>query len=231
MASIASIDSNLVNQINGNPAASSSKGKKDTATELSDNFMTLLVAQLKNQDPLNPMENAEMTSQLAQINTVGGIDKLNETMKGINGQLELGQSIQASALIGKAVLVPGNQVLVGSEGEATPFGVELEEPAATMKATIVDANGIPLQTMDLGPAGKGAHTFNWNGMTTDGQRAPAGAYRVNIQTLNADGGLVESRPLNFAMVNGIVSDGSGAPRLDLGGISEEVAMSDIRKIL
>lgn len=227
MPAISGLDSAALSQINNQAA----KGKKDTATELSDNFMTLLVTQLQNQDPLNPMENAELTSQLAQINTVGGIDKLNNTMQGINGQIEMGQSIQAAALIGKSVMVPGNRVLAGAEGEPTPFGVELESPASTVVATIVDGTGRVMKQIELGAADKGVSIFDWDGTMENGQRAPAGAYRFNVQTLDEEGGLVQSRPLNFARVNGVVSDGTGLPRLDLGGVSEEVGLADIRKIL
>ena len=95
-----------------------------SASDLQSNFLTLLVTQLKNQDPTNPMENNELTTQLAQINTVSGIEKLNTTLGSISGQINSNQSMQASTLIGHGVMVPGTQILAG-KGQATPFGVDL----------------------------------------------------------------------------------------------------------
>lgn len=229
MPAISGIDTATLSQINGQVAQAS--GKKDTATELSDNFMTLLVAQLQNQDPMNPMENAQLTSQLAQINTVGGIDKLNNTMQAINGQIEMGQSIQASGLIGKNVLVPGNQILAGAEGTPTPFGIEMDQGIADSVVTVVDGNGVVVRTLETGALNKGVNLFDWDGKTDNGERVAAGSYRFNVQTKGEDGEFVESRSLSYAKVNGVVSDGSGSPRLDLGGVAGDVGLSDIRKIL
>src|SRR5690606_7689484 len=91
-----------------------------------DRFLTLLVTQLRNQDPLNPMDNAEVTSQIAQLSTVNGINQLNNTLLALSGQMNVSQSMQAANLIGKAVLVPGDKIRLGSDPsdpsvkEATP---------------------------------------------------------------------------------------------------------------
>src|SRR5690606_21641258 len=77
---------------------------KSAAQEAQDRFMTLLVTQMKNQDPLNPMDNAQVTSQLAQLSTVTGIDKLNNTMEALIGSVQSSQSMQASSMIGRVVL-------------------------------------------------------------------------------------------------------------------------------
>ena len=109
-----------------NNAVLDSASKSSTSQDLHNSFLTLLVAQLKNQDPTNPMQNNELTSQLAQINTVQGIEKLNTTLGAISGQINSNQSLQASALIGHGVMVPGNNILVCSkEGQVstTPFCV------------------------------------------------------------------------------------------------------------
>ena len=202
--------------------------KKDTGEELRENFMTLLVTQLKNQDPMNPMQNAEMTSQLAQINTVSGVESLNKTMQGITGQLEASQHLQAAALIDKGVVVPGQRVLLGSEGAATPFGIDLESPATSLKASIVGASGELVQQLDLGAAKSGVHTFEWDGQALSGERMPPGAYRVNFEAVDREGNLVGHDTLHFAVVNGVIS-GQGPVRLDVGPGAEPVALSDIRQ--
>lgn len=136
-----------------NNAVLDSASKSSTSQDLHNSFLTLLVAQLKNQDPTNPMQNNELTSQLAQINTVQGIEKLNTTLGAISGQINSNQSLQASALIGHGVMVPGNNILVGSkEGQVstTPFGVELERAADQVTATITNANGQVVRTIEIG---------------------------------------------------------------------------------
>src|SRR5699024_11983488 len=98
--------------------------------ETQDRFLTLLITQLRNQDPLDPMDNSEITSQLAQLSTVQGINQLNETLLTISGQMDVSQSMQASMLIDRDVLVPGDKALLGSDPQnaeikaATPCAVD-----------------------------------------------------------------------------------------------------------
>lgn len=110
------------------------------ASDLQSSFLTLLVAQLKNQDPTNPMQNNELTTQLAQISTVSGIEKLNTTLGSISGQIDNSQSLAASALIGHGVMIPGSTILTGKE-TTTPFGVELQQAADKVTATVTDKSG------------------------------------------------------------------------------------------
>lgn len=96
-------------------SSSSNSITANTSADLQNQFLTLLVAQLKNQDPTNPMDNNQLVSQLAQLNTVSGIEKLNTTLGSISGQINNNQSIQATTLIGHGVMVPGNEILVGND--------------------------------------------------------------------------------------------------------------------
>ncbi|MEX1198442.1 MAG: flagellar hook assembly protein FlgD [Pseudohongiellaceae bacterium] len=206
-------------------------GGGGTAQELRDSFMTLLVTQLQNQDPLKPMENSQLTSQLAQINTVNGIDSLNDTLNGITSQIETGQSLQAAGLIDKGVLVPGNRLLVGDEGVATPFGVDLEKPASELNIRILSGDGQVVRRMTQGATDAGVESIHWDGRLDGNEVAPAGAYRVEIEALTEDGSVVESNALNYAVVSGISTGNEGGVRLDLGGISEQVRLQDVRQIL
>ena len=226
MSNINSIDNNVLNAVNGVTAQN-----KGSAEELRSNFMTLLIAQLQNQDPMKPMENAEMTSQLAQINTVNGIDSLNDTLKNINTQIEAGQNLQATALIGKGVMVPGDRVLVGEESVTTPFGIELDSPASDVRVSIVDGAGQLIRRSELGAMQAGSETFVWDGLTENGETAPVGAYRLSVDALSEDGDPVTAQSLNYALVTGISNGVASGPKLDLGGISEQVTLDDIRQIL
>ncbi len=222
---MSTIDTAVLNQINRNPSA----GVASNSAEMRDNFMTLLVTQLRNQDPLNPMENNEMTSQLAQINTVSGIESLNDTMQTINGQMDAAKAMQAAGLIGKAVLVPGDKLLVGESGQTTPFGIELDAPAGDVKVTIYNNSGVPVRQLNFDQVGSGSQSFVWDGVMDDGSPAPAGSYKFSVEAAN-NGDAVSFKQLNYAQVMAVSNTANGL-RLDLGGIFEPVRLEDIRQII
>lgn len=210
-----------------NSTTGSSSVAGNSASDLQGSFLTLLVAQLKNQDPTNPMENNELTTQLAQISTVSGIEKLNTTLGAITGQLNNNQSVQAANLIGHGVMIPGDKVLVGSK-TTTPFGVELVQGADKVTATLTDKDGKVVRTIDLGGLSAGVHTFSWDGTLDDGSAAADGAYAVSINATNGGAQLV-AQPLNFAMVNGVVRS-NGNVLLDLGTYGNST-LDEIRQII
>lgn len=224
VAATRSMDPAVMNALNG-----VTRNKPDAAGDLQDHFMTLLVTQLKNQDPMNPMDNSQMTAQLAQINTVSGIQDLNKTLSSINGQIDAGQTLQAAALIGKGVLVPGDRVLMGEDGTTTPFGLELDQPADQVQITISDGAGQVVRHFDLDAQDAGLQSFVWDGKLEDGTQAPSGAYTVSVQA-QSDGKELDVTGLNYALVSG-VSQGEHGPRLDLGGIADQVGLDDVRQIL
>ncbi|SFQ97498.1 MULTISPECIES: flagellar hook assembly protein FlgD [unclassified Enterobacter] len=205
----------------GNPLAGSS------ANDLQGSFLTLLVAQLKNQDPTNPMQNNELTTQLAQISTVSGIEKLNTTLGSISGQIDNSQSLQASSLIGHGVMIPGTTVLSGKE-TTTPFGVELQQAADKVTATITDKTGAVVRTIDIGELKAGVHTFSWDGTLADGTSAPDGSYNVAISASSGTTQLV-AQPLQFALVQG-VTRGSSGNLLDLGTYGT-TTLDEVRQII
>lgn len=129
------------------------------ATATSDRFLKLLVAQMQNQDPLSPMDNAQVTSQMAQINTVSGIEKLNRTVEGLSGQFAQLQSVQGAALVGHDVVVPGNALqITDAVGEG---GFELAGPADQVKVEVLSPSGQVVDTLQLGAQGSGLHSFEW----------------------------------------------------------------------
>src|SRR4051812_35941700 len=99
----------LMATMNAKPATTGDSGA-DSVQGQTDKFMTLLVTQLKNQDPLNPMDNAQLTSQLAQLQTVTGVNKLNETLNTLKASYQSSEAMQATSLIGHGVLVEGSKV-------------------------------------------------------------------------------------------------------------------------
>ena len=173
--------------------------KVQTASEQTDRFLKLLVTQMQNQDPLNPMDNAQITTQMAQISTVSGIDELNKSIGSMSSMLMQSQQLQAAALIGKNVLVPGNKLAVDAAGNARG-GFELAEGADSVTVQVKNANGLVLDTISLGPQDAGRLSFNW--------KAPANASGLTF-TVNAKaaGEPVTATPLVVDTVRAVYNDG------------------------
>jgi len=131
------------------------------ATVTSERFLKLLVAQMRNQDPLSPMDNAQVTSQMAQINTVSGIEKLNATVQGLSTQFMQLQAVQGAALVGRDVIVAGNKLDIDATAAIGQGGFELAGPADAVKVEILSPSGAVLQTINLGAEGAGMHSFDW----------------------------------------------------------------------
>ena len=125
-----------------------------------DRFLKLLVAQMQNQDPLNPLDNAQVTSQMAQINTVSGIAKLNETVQGLNAQFVQMQALQGAALVGRDVIVPGSRMDI-AEGKGQG-GFELTSAADAVRLEVLNAGGHVIDTVQLGAQTAGRHGFDWD---------------------------------------------------------------------
>jgi flagellar basal-body rod modification protein FlgD len=130
-----------------------------------DRFLKLLVTQLKNQDPLAPMDNAQLTSQIAQINTVSGIATLNTSVQALSTQFLQLQSLQGASLLGKNVIVAGNKLDI-ADGVAQG-GFELSAAADAVKVEIMSPAGKVLDTMNLGAQSTGMHSFDWPSGTFD----------------------------------------------------------------
>ncbi|SEO50683.1 flagellar hook assembly protein FlgD [Nitrosovibrio sp. Nv6] len=198
---------------------------KPVADEVQDRFLKLLVTQMKNQDPLNPLDNAQVTTQLAQISTVNGIEKLNANIQAMASSFNAGQSLQAATMIGKDVLVPGSMLqLTGGSGI---FGLELPHAADQVKVTIHDASGRAMQVMDLGAKPAGSLALTWDGMTTDGAAATDGVYSVSVSALRGDQ-KIDAKTLAFGSVQG-VSQGSQGVQLNVGTLGP-VGLTDVKQI-
>ncbi len=205
----------------------SGAAKKDEAKDINDRFLKLLVAQMKNQDPLNPLDNAQVTSQMAQINTVTGINNLNATVGKLLEQFTGLQTLQAAQLAGRDVLVAGNRLQLAAEGVATG-AVELSTEAAAVKVDIRDANGLLVRTIDLGARSAGATRFDWDGRTDAGAAAAPGNYTFTA-TASVGGSQSAAATLMAARVEGVRNE-NGAVQLMLAGIGG-VAYGDIKQIL
>ncbi len=215
----ATVDPSLLTTMNG------SKTSKTTVQDAQDRFMTLLVSQLRNQDPLNPMDNAQVTSQMAQLSTVSGIEKMNQTIETLNKSYQVSQGMQASQMIGHGVLVPGNSLPMASGKAAVSF--ELAENADTVNISIRDSKGDVVRKLSGGTLQSGSNTIEWDGKDDKGNTLADGNYKYDISASSANK-KVAVTPLAIGLVNS-VSVASNGVKLAVSNVGE-VVMNDVRKI-
>jgi flagellar basal-body rod modification protein FlgD len=166
-----------------------------------DRFLKLLVTQMQNQDPLNPMDNAQVTSQIAQINTVSGIDKLNTTVTGLNSQFLRLQALSGASLVGHSITLQGNKLQV--QGAVGNGGFDLSGTADNVKVDILSPAGQVVQTLNLGAEMSGRHEFTW-----PATGVPDGApYQFRVTATNG-AAAVPSTPLMRDWVTAVSADGT-----------------------
>ena len=182
-----------------------SQAQTTQASNLQDQFLKLLITQMQNQDPLNPLDNSQVTSQLAQISTVTGIDKLNATITGMNTSMVAAQSLQASALIGKGVVAPGNSLLL-SDSQAVG-GVQFQAPVDQAAITISNAAGQLIKTINLGAQQAGTQTFSWDGSTDAGGKAADGNYTFTVSALQNGQKVTTASTLGYGLVQSVTLGG------------------------
>lgn len=221
-------------------AASGASGSSGTGTDSvaadTDKFMTLLVAQLQNQDPLNPMDNAQMTSQLAQLQTVTGINNLNTTLNSLSASYQNTESMQATNLIGHGVLVDGNSVDLASS--AGVLGVNLGTDADDVKVDISDSSGTVVDTIDLGAQKAGSLPLVWNGvpdatkLDSSGKPVtlPDGKYTFTVTATAAGKALKDATGLAYDSVGSVSTSSTDGVKLYLAS-KGTATLSDIKQVL
>ncbi len=187
-------------------------GGATSAEDQSNRFLKLLVAQMSNQDPLNPMDSAQVTSQMAQISTVQGVQTLNKTVSGLDNQFTQLQTMQGAALVGHDVATDGNTLRVDQDTHKGDGGFELTGPATSVDVDILNPAGKTVGTVKLGPQEAGSHGFDFD--------VPASAqgqgltFRVNA--LNNDA-TMDAQPFAFNSISAVSSaNGKLAVELDDG---------------
>jgi len=192
--------SSVIDALNGTGSGTTTAATKNEAGS-EDRFLKLLVAQMQNQDPMNPLDNAQVTSQIAQINTVSGIEKLNTTVAGLNTQLLQLQALQGATLVGRQVTVTGDRLSV-ADGSGVG-GFDLSGAADQVKVEVLNGAGRVVDTLSLGAMTSGRHAFEWAaGKVTD-----ADGYRFRV-TATAGSASVLGGTLMRDQVEAVNSSGS-----------------------
>jgi flagellar basal-body rod modification protein FlgD len=177
-----------------------------------DRFLKLFVAQLSNQDPLNPMDNAQMTTQMAQINTVTGIQQMNATLEALAAQFQAATSMQATQLVGRDVVSQGNGVVV--DGGQVRGSFSLTSPADAVQVDLIGVSGALLATVNLGAQTAGLQNFQWMGE----QDVAGQVGRIEVRATLA-GQSVSATPLARHRVESVcVLDGSIRLSTDSGSL-------------
>ncbi|CAM5319088.1 flagellar hook assembly protein FlgD [Thauera mechernichensis] len=175
---------------------------------------------------MNPMENAEMTSQLAQMSTVDGIERLNKLVQSFFDSRASSEGLNAAALLGRGVLVEGRSLALTEAGAVGGF--EIDGPADRVTLTVRDSAGLAVKQMDFDAVTAGSHNFVWDGSADDGSRAADGIYTLSLSaTLGNEA--VGGRTLQFGPVTSIVRGNSGTD-LQVGDLGV-FKVADIKQIL
>lgn len=215
-------------------AASSVNGTVDADTN---KFMTLLVTQLKNQDPMNPLDNAQLTSQLAQLSTVTGVNKLNTTLESLKASYQSSEALQAANMIGHGVLVEGDYVNLQS-GKGI-MGVSLDTAADNVQLIVTDPRtGKDVQTINMGARAAGTIPVAWDGVPDPGKVGADGTpvtlkdgkYLLRVVATLGEDTLKDAKALSFDSVASVTTSAKDGVKLNLP-TKGVVSMADIRQIL
>ena len=189
-------------------------------------FLTLLTAQLRNQDPTAPQDPMQQITQLAQFTQVSGIAEMNKTLKTVADRLNGTSTSDAMSYVGRAVLTEGNSAFANSDG-SVDGAVELAADAASVRVAIQAPNGELMKVVDLGAQKKGSVDWKWDGKTAAGDPAPAGPYKISVTASN-NGKSVGTTGLVWAPVESVSLPAGGAPKLNLVGLGQ-IDPSQVRK--
>ncbi|MDX5373863.1 MAG: flagellar hook assembly protein FlgD [Pseudomonadaceae bacterium] len=205
--------------------------KQDTTQnkELGKNeFLELLVAQLNNQNPLEPQENGEFIAQLAQFSQVEGIEQLNSSMESLLSGYQSSQALQASSLVGRKVIVPSEKAVVDTS-ETFKGSLVLPVTSSNVYVNVYDSAGNTVNRVNLGQQAAGNVSFMWDGKDSSGNLMPPGTYKFEAQATYADGtkGLYTLLPANVDSV--VLGQSGGEMRLNLAGVGS-VPLSQVQII-
>ncbi|WP_435946152.1 flagellar hook assembly protein FlgD [Dryocola sp. BD586] len=218
----------VMNQTSAPGATKSSNGLGDNVEDLMNNFMTLLVAQMQNQDPTNPMDNNQLTSQLTQFQTAAGVQQLNSSLNAMGTLVSGMQQMDSSQWIGRKVLTEGESTISNAEGGNQEGAFTISSDADTVSVILTDAQG-NVYTADMKDVKAGVHQFRMEDLTNFQPADPGtiedGSFKVSYSVTNADGSTPEIVSLKKSTVESVAFTPTGA-LLQLG-MGETAMLGDV----
>lgn len=190
-------------------------------------FMELMIAQLKNQNPLEPQDNGDFIAQLAQFSSLEEMQKLSGNVDDVVGQFRSTQALQASAMVGRTVLVPSQGGLLDAEGQLKGV-VQVPASTSSLRVSIVNQAGERVRQIDMGPSQAGQVSFTWDGKNSEGQAMPPGAYQI-VAEGSYPQGVEQLGTLVSANVDSVSLGSQGKVTLNLAGMGS-IALSDVQQI-
>ena len=210
--------------------SSSSNSLATTGTTLGGtDFLTLMLAQLQNQDPTNPVDSSTFLTQLSELSEVQGITQLNTSFTALSNSLSSSQALQASSLLGHQALVASSTATLPTNGATITGAVSVPQTSSSVTVNVLNSSGVLVQQVNLGAQSSGIANFTWNGTEANGSAAPAGQYSLSA---NVDG--VASGTAIPTYVNGTVQSvtmgaGSTGLTLNIAGLGS-VPFSSVMQI-
>ena len=192
-------------------------------------FLELMTAQLRFQDPLEPMENGDFLGQMAQFGTVSGINSLNTSFESLSSSFQSNQALQASTLVGRKVLIPSDTASLGTSGGLSG-SVELDQPASQVTVRVTNSAGQLVHEQQLGVQPEGLSDFKWSGLDSTGAPAAPGNYTISAEVNNGTSVSAGSM-LSVVDVESVTMGKAGQDlTLSISG-QGDISMGQVRRIL
>jgi flagellar basal-body rod modification protein FlgD len=193
--------------------------KKSTGLN-KDDFLKLFVTQLKNQDPLNPQDSSAFVAQLAQLTQVEQAYNTNTNLQNLVTTVKGTSTLNASSLIGRAVIAEGNSV--NFNGASAQLNYDLPTSSTATTVTIKDRSGSVVRTLTLGNNSSGRNTIAWDGKNSGGALVASGVYNFSVAGKSSDGSAIAGTTYTTGKVDGIAFSGSD-PVIKIGTIEIPIA--------
>jgi flagellar basal-body rod modification protein FlgD len=216
----------MIDPINATASSAGAAAMKKATGFNKDDFLKLFITQMKNQDPLSPMDSTEFLGQLAQLTQVEQAYNTNSNLQSMMQQQNTTNTMAAVSFIGKEVEASGNGFRL-SDGVPAKLSFNLPAAASDVSVLVKDAAGTTVRTLNAGRFPGGISTVTWDG--TDNNRNPlaAGSYQFEVTGKGADGSSLAGTPLINGIVEGVSLEGD-TPVLTIGGMS--IALADVRTV-
>ena len=213
----------------GSSTSSTSTASANGVTLGGTDFLTLMLAQLKNQDPTSPVDSNEFLSQLASLSEVQGITQLNSSFSALSNSLVSGQALQASSLLGHQALVASSTATLSTAGGTVTGAVSVPQTSSDVTLNITNSSGVLVNSINLGAQSAGLANFTWNGQTTSGSTAPAGTYSLSAQVSGVTGGTAITTLVGGTVDSVTMGSGSTGLTLNISGLGS-VPFSSVQQI-
>jgi flagellar basal-body rod modification protein FlgD len=192
-------------------------------------FLTLMLAQLKNQDPTSPVDSNEFLSQLASLSEVQGITQLNSSFSTLSNSLISNQAMQASSLLGHQVLAASSTATLSTAGATVSGAVNVPQTSSQVTLNISNSAGVLVQSINLGAQSAGLADFTWNGQGANGTAAPAGTYTLSAQVAGVASGTAVPTLVSGTVDSVTMGAGTTGLTLNVAGLGS-VPFSSVQQI-